>query len=240
MVTRDDWIDVAVSALDEVSIDQLKVLGLARRLGVSRSSFYWFFEDPEELRAELLTVWEGNTSAIVERAERSAPTIVRACLGVFECWTDPQLYVPALDAAVRDWARRDDEAEVRMAAADLRRLDALTEMFLRHDFDPVDAVVRARLLYHSQVGYYVVGTDEPTEIRMAFLQHYLEAMTGRRAEESELAAFEAVVEEIASRQVDESGTARAAGSAGRCRVLRWTGPSVRARRRPRRRAWPRS
>ena len=70
MVTREEWISTAVDALDEVSIDQLKVLGLARRLGVSRSSFYWFFEDPDDLRAELLAIWERNTEAIVERARR--------------------------------------------------------------------------------------------------------------------------------------------------------------------------
>ena len=89
MVTREEWISTAVDALDEVSIDQLKVLGLARRLGVSRSSFYWFFEDPDDLRAELLAIWERNTEAIVERARRPADTIAAACLGVFECWADP-------------------------------------------------------------------------------------------------------------------------------------------------------
>ena len=202
MVTREEWISTAVDALDEVSIDQLKVLGLARRLGVSRSSFYWFFEDPDDLRAEPLAIWERNTEAIVERARRPADTIAAACLGVFECWADPSLYVPALDAAVRDWARRDDEAELRMVAADLRRLDALVQMFRRFDVEPTEALVRARLLYHSQVGYYVVGTDEPVEVRMALLQHYLEAMTGTRATAAELADFEAVVAAIAVRQSD--------------------------------------
>ncbi len=188
-VTRDDWIETALAALDEVAIDQLKVLGLARRLQVSRSSFYWYFEDPAELRAELLALWDNNTESIVERTNRTTQTVVEACLGVFECWADPRLYHDGLDLAVRDWGRRDDSIGVRVAAADQLRQDALTRMFQRHGLSTDEATVRARLLYHSQVGYYATGTNEPIGQRLAFLPYYLEAMAGSRPTEAELDTF---------------------------------------------------
>lgn len=195
-VTRLDWIDAALDVLDEVPVDRLRVLGLASRLSVSRSSFYWYFENLDELHAELLTRWERNTASIVERAERESVSIVAACLGVFECWADPRLYNASLDLAVRDWGRRDASVAARVEEADRHRHDALAAMFARHDFDHDDAIVRARLVYHSQVGYYAVGTDESTATRLAYLPHYLEAMTGATPTTTELAEFAAVLGEI--------------------------------------------
>ena len=191
--TRDDWVAAARSALGETPIDGLRVLNLAGDLSVSRSSFYWYFADVDELHAELLAIWARNTASIVERCERSTPSIVAACLGVFECWADEALFDPTLDLAVRDWGRRDVEIATRVADADLRRLDAIAAMFAGHGFDPDDSTVRARLLYHSQVGYYAVGTDEPMDVRVAYLPYYLEAMCAAAPTDEELAAFISVL-----------------------------------------------
>jgi AcrR family transcriptional regulator len=188
-VTRQDWIDAALAALEREPIDQLRILSLAVGLNVSRSSFYWYFEDPEELRRELVVMWEHNTTSIVERAERPAPSIVSSCLGVFECWADPRLYHAALDLSVREWGRRDERVAELVADGDRSRLDALTEMFSRHDFEPMEAAVRARLLYHSQVGYYAVGTDESIPERLRLLPDYLVAMTGQEGTKAEIGAF---------------------------------------------------
>jgi AcrR family transcriptional regulator len=187
--TRQDWIEAALTALENEPIDQIRILNLASVLGVSRSSFYWYFQDPEELRNELLSLWYHNTTSIVGRAEREAETIVAACLGVFECWADPRLYHAALDLSVREWARRNELIAARVADADKARLDSLVEMFLHHDFEPVEATVRARLLYHSQVGYYAVNTVEPIPERLQLLPKYLMAMTGQHGTKAELAAF---------------------------------------------------
>lgn len=188
-VTRDDWVAAAIAAVDERPIDSLKVAVLADTLGVSRSSFYWYFTDRRDFFDAVLAVWDVGTRSIVERAERPADTIAAACLGVFECWADRRLYDPALDLAVRDWARRDTAVAELVHAADQARTTALTAMFRRHGYPAADAVVRARLVYHSQVGYYAVGTSEPTRQRLDFLPHYLRAMTGSDATASELAEF---------------------------------------------------
>lgn len=192
-VTRDDWIQAAVAALEDEPIDRLKVLSLAKALDVSRSSFYWYFAEPDDLLDELLAIWEHNTESIVERSNRPASTPTEACLGVFECWADQKLYNPTLDLAVRDWGRRDRNIANRVETADSQRLNALARMFARHGFDDPEATVRARLLYHSQVGYYAVGTDEPLAMRLAYLPYYLRAMTGTDPTTGEVDAFKAVI-----------------------------------------------
>lgn len=39
------WLEAAYEALKESGIDAVRVMPLAKRLGLSRTSFYWFFED---------------------------------------------------------------------------------------------------------------------------------------------------------------------------------------------------
>ena len=38
-------------------------------------------------------------------------------------------------------------------ASDTRRLSALTDMFARFDYEQLEAVTRARVLYYMQMGY---------------------------------------------------------------------------------------
>ena len=187
--TRQDWVAAARAKLNTVAIDELKILHLAEDLSVSRSSFYWYFSDMAELLDEVVLAWHASTAAIVERTLRPADDITAACLGVFECWSDAQLYDPLLDFAVRDWGRRNDSVAAHVYEADVERLAALAAMFERYGFSEADGMVRARLLYHGQLGYYAAGTDEPTELRLMFLPHYLLALTGVEPSPSELELF---------------------------------------------------
>jgi AcrR family transcriptional regulator len=187
-VSRAEWVGAALEALRSDGIDQVRVLTLAQRLGVKRSSFYWYFQSREDLLDELLGAWSArNTASIVERACRPASTITAAVLGIFECWTDDRFFDPKLDFAVRAWATRDVAIEAVVVGADQTRLDALDAMYARHGFD--DSMVRARVLYYTQVGYYALGIDEPISRRMALAPSYLRALTGQDASANELADF---------------------------------------------------
>jgi len=197
--TREDWIAAARSKLDTVAIDELKILTLAEDLSVSRSSFYWYFSGMAELQEELVAAWGASTTAIVVRAERDAADITAACLGVFECWADRTLSDPPLEFAIRDWGRRNQTIAARVYEADVDRLNALAAMFERFGFTELESMVRARLLYHSQLGYYLVGTVENVEMRLAFLPSYLVALTGVEPARSTVEAFAEYFRELTAR-----------------------------------------
>lgn len=210
-VTRGDWLDEALSALVAEGVEGVRVLALAEHLGVSRSGFYWHFRDRDELLACLLERWRAtNTAAIVERAARPASTMVRAVLNVFECWADERLFDPALDFAVRDWARRDAGVRQAVAAADSERLSAIGAMYRRHGYSEEDALVRARVLYMMQVGYYVLEIREPVKTRLSHLAAYLRSFTGVEPDAGELADFSAFVLDAAGRGGSGEGRLRAA------------------------------
>lgn len=196
-VTREDWLRVAREALVQEGADQVKVAVLADRLSVARSSFYWYFTDRDDLTSALLDEWEAhNTSTIQERARRAAATITEAMLHVFECWADPRLFDVPLEFAVRDWARRDDGVRARLAAADASRIDALAAMHRRFGFGRKEALVRARVQYHSQIGLYALGVEETHEERLRLLPVYLEVFAGAPASRDELRAFERFVRSV--------------------------------------------
>src|SRR6476646_7982115 len=77
--TRDNWLDLALSVLALEGVDRVTVLNLSERLGVSRSSFYWYFKNRDEMLDALLNRWdEINTRSIVAKAQAPAATVNEA------------------------------------------------------------------------------------------------------------------------------------------------------------------
>jgi AcrR family transcriptional regulator len=189
--TKLDWLNLAIDALVNEGIDQVKVQVMARKLGVSRSSFYWFFESIQDLQDQLLAHWlTRNTGPIIERAMRPASTITRAICHVFECWVDPKLFDPNLDIAVRFWGRRDPKVRAIVEQADDQRVDALSRMFKRHGYDEEDAFIRARILYFTQIGHYTLEVQDAPAVRLSHLRAYLQGFTGIEAGAEDVEAFE--------------------------------------------------
>lgn len=185
---------LALQTLIRDGIDRVKIQIMAKQLNVSRSSFYWFFASPQDLNDQMLDQWlEKNTGPIIQRALRPAHTICEAILNVFECWVNEDLFDPHLDVAVRLWARRAPDVLKVVSGADQQRLDALAGMFARHGFAETDALVRARVLYFTQIGQYTLDIREDMALRFSRTRAYLRAFCGQEPTEKELAKFEAVI-----------------------------------------------
>lgn len=192
--TREDWLNLALQTLVKDGIDRVKIQIMAKHLNVSRSSFYWFFKSPQDLYEQMLDHWLAkNTGPIIQRAIRPSATIGEAILNVFECWVDENLFDPYLDIAVRLWARRVPAVLQVVESADQQRLDALTSMFVRHNFSEDDALVRARVLYFTQVGQYTLDVREDLTLRLSRTRAYLQAFGAQDPSEHDIQRFEALV-----------------------------------------------
>ena len=186
-VTRQDWLNAAMEVLIGDGVDQVKILALANRMGVSRSSFYWYFKDRQGLLDALLEEWQGtNTDALVRAAGIEADTITAAVGNVFLGFLDANAFNTALDFAVRDWARRSGEVKRVLDQSDARRIEALAAMFARFGYDKGDARTRAKVLYYMQIGYNGAELKEPLEDRLRQMPGYLAAFTGRAPGQDEV------------------------------------------------------
>ena len=199
-VTRDDWIKVALKALIEDGIEGVKIQKLGASMGVSRSSFYWYFKSRKHLQDALLDHWQQtNTAALVEMAEAPAGTITEAVGNVFRCVINPALFDTRLDFAIRDWARRSHPVRRVLRASEDRRLQALQAMFERHGFCDLDAVARARILYYMQIGYDDAQLDEPMEMRNQLVPAYLRGFTGKEPAPEEIEALRIYAQSLGSK-----------------------------------------
>ena len=189
-VTRADWLNVAMDVLISDGVDQVKVLNLASRMGVSRSSFYWYFKSRQQLLDALLERWQAtNTAAMVAQSQQAVATITEAVCNVQRCVVDPALFDTALDFAIRDWARRSGKVRRLLDQSDARRLDALTAMFARHGYAAAEADARARILYFMQLGYHALDVREPIAERMARIEPYLRGFIGSDPDRTAMADF---------------------------------------------------
>ena len=139
-VTRQDWLNAALAVLKSGGVEAVKVAELAAQLQVSRSSFYWYFTNRQDLLDHLLAGWEArNTRTVVDRCAAPADTITQAVCNFFTCFVDPKLFDRGLDFAVREWARRDTSVRRLIDEADKTRLAAIIAMFERHGYVAEDA-----------------------------------------------------------------------------------------------------
>src|SRR5436190_22955256 len=91
--SQEGWLEAAYHSMLDSRIDSVKILPLAKKLNLSRTSFYWFFKDREELLAALVTRWrDKNTGGIVKQTEAYAESLAEAMLNVFDCWLNNELF----------------------------------------------------------------------------------------------------------------------------------------------------
>lgn len=190
--SRELWLDAAKAAFLDSGIDAVKVQPLASGLGLSRTSFYWFFKDRAAILDALLSAWDNtNTAALIAACDSYAATITEAALNLTAVFLDETRFEPRFDMAVRGWAHQSDAVGQHVAEADERRLAAIRAMFERYGFAPDEADVRARTIYLVQIGYISVQTRETLDLRITRVPAYIKTFTGQTPSDEELARFRA-------------------------------------------------
>lgn len=184
------WLAAAYDLLTENGVEAVKVMPLAKKLGLSRTGFYWHFKDRNALLEAMVRRWEQkNTGNLVARAEAYADTIAEAMFNVFDCWLDETLFDARLDLAIRNWARNDAALQVRLDQADARRQNALMAMFERFDYSPEQAHARTMTVMYTQIGYISMRVKEGVKERIDRMPDYIEVYTGHRPTEAEVERF---------------------------------------------------
>ena len=162
------WVDAAFDLLAEGGIEAVRVDPLAKRLGVTRGSFYWHFKDREALHKAMLKQWRKvATYQVGDRIEREAQDAgerLRRTLAL--PYSGPKAKrAAAIEMAIRFWARRDDEAAHAVQLIDHQRLLYYAKLFAERGHAPDDARKRAYLFYAALMSEAIILTDEQTDIR---------------------------------------------------------------------------
>jgi AcrR family transcriptional regulator len=149
MLDRDAWIKGAIAILAEHGAERLRVEVLAKRLGVTKGSFYWHFKDRRDLQDAVLNFWkEGRIRDIRKQTQAQPGGEVDALLHTIEVYGSARNRKGiSIEAAVRDWARRDAQAAAVVEEVDAERLACACRLFLACGLDDKEAQARSVMLY---------------------------------------------------------------------------------------------
>jgi AcrR family transcriptional regulator len=148
-LTRDDWAAAALDALTEGGVNAVAVEPVAARLGASKSSFYWLFDDRRALLEAALERWERvQTEQVIALLANIADPAGRLRYLIRHAFAAPA----GADLALR--LLTESEPSVRQVAERVtrRRLAILTETFAELGLPPEQARHRAAASYAVYLG----------------------------------------------------------------------------------------
>ena len=152
---REAWIKGAIAILAEHGAESLRVEVLAKRLGVTKGSFYWHFKDRRDLLEAVLDSWkEGRIRDIRKQTQAEPGGEVAALLHTIDVYASARNRKGvSIEAAVRGWARRDPQAVAVVEEVDAERLACACRLFLVCGIAEEEAQARCVMLYAYVLGF---------------------------------------------------------------------------------------
>jgi AcrR family transcriptional regulator len=174
----DDWIQKGYVIVAEEGLAALKVDRLCDRLGVTKGSFYWHFDDMPAYRAALVARWERLRDEDLVRLDAMATLAPRERLSqmMSDLVSAPHWM---MERAMREWARSDKGVAANLRVADRALVAKLRQALLDGGFDADDADLRADALFAAGVGFIHLSGPAPSARQAARRERFLDLMLRR-------------------------------------------------------------
>lgn len=145
-----NWTRAGLEVLAERGPEGVKVEALARRLGVTKGSFYWHFKDRDALLEAMLADWRRRaTLAIIDRFERVSGDAATRLVHLLRLPTTDKSseWGADMELAIRLWGRRDPRARAALEEVDQVRLRYIGGLLSEAGAPPAEVPARAILAY---------------------------------------------------------------------------------------------
>jgi AcrR family transcriptional regulator len=160
------WVAAAMDVIASKGIDGVRVETLARRLHVTKGSFYWHFRDRRHLCDAVLNDWRRRaTLGIIERLEgtREPPGDRLRRLLRLQFDAESAGRMAHVELAIRLWGRTDKKALRVLREVDALRLKYIAGLFEEMQFDTSDARARALVAYsYMRISRGLIKSDDTT------------------------------------------------------------------------------
>jgi len=152
---RPAWIRGAFAILADDGFDGLRVEVLAKRLKVTKGSFYWHFKDRRDLFDAVLAEWRDSRIADIRKQTAAQPGAELAALthtiDVYAAAKNRKGV--AIEAAFRLWARQDSATAAVVEEVDAERLACTHRLFRALGLSEAESAARSVLLYAYVFGF---------------------------------------------------------------------------------------
>jgi len=159
---RSTWIQAAFDTLADEGVGGIRVEILARRLHVTKGSFYWHFKDRQDLLDGILETWKvGRIRDIVKQTRPEAGHEEAQLFHVIDVYSASRNNKGILiELAVREWARRDPAAALTVEEVDAERLRCARDLFVACGVPLGEASTRSVLLYAYVFGVSMMNCEK--------------------------------------------------------------------------------
>lgn len=171
----DDWVACALEVLADEGVAGIKIGTLCKRLGVTKGSFYWHFEDIEAFLGAVAEHWAaGRDEAVASFVELESVEPAQRLRLMLLRFADRSQW--PLERAVREWARTNPFVQERVARTDLVMAGKVKEAFVEIGFSEEDAVLRSQMMFCTGVGL-MFTLPEGTDVDLAVGERMMAVLT---------------------------------------------------------------
>jgi len=149
MLTVEDWLNLALEELRAHGYSALRAQPLAKKLAVTRGSFYHHFESLEAFHTAVIDYWSKKTSGQIalgaqnfDNPAEALDDLLRKTLRSGE----------ALERAIRSWSTIAPSVAEAVERVDQERIGIAEALLREAGLPEADSVARAKLLYWAAIG----------------------------------------------------------------------------------------
>jgi AcrR family transcriptional regulator len=162
-----DWIRAAQAVMATDGVDAVRVEPLAKRLNVTKGSFYWHFKDRNELLEGLLADWRRRAVAGVhQRVVRTHDTPLERLRRLihFPVSSAASRQGGSVELAIRLWGKRDRKAAAAVEEVDEHRISYIASLLSAPGVTEERARAQAFLIYAYMLAEVFVFGPEGAEL----------------------------------------------------------------------------
>jgi AcrR family transcriptional regulator len=143
------WIEAGFAEIARTGVDGVRVEVLAKNLGVTKGGFYRRFRDRAALLDGMLQSWsKGRIAAIEAQTSLDGTTARERLRALIRLYSERMnTEAMAVELAIRQWARSDDNAAAAVAGVDAARLKNVGQLYRATGLSSERADAQAFLFY---------------------------------------------------------------------------------------------
>lgn len=180
-LSSDDWARAALELIAEQGVNALAVEPLARRLGVTKGSFYWHYPTRDALLQAALEHWQREELDALDRMLNASIEGMPDARERLRALIKLVSFEANVHAVYSQLLKAMDHPIVApiIENASLRRIAYLDRAFRQAGLSPADAGLRARLAYSAYIGFMQLNVlMRNTRLEREQFEAYVEHVIG--------------------------------------------------------------
>lgn len=148
-LTPRDWLNLALAELKDHGYSALKAQPLAKKLSVTRGSFYYHFESLEVFHAAVIAHWSECTSGQIIQAAQETNDPHEALHDLLQKTLRSG---QDMERAIRSWSTVQPAVAEAVDKVDQERIKVAETLLVKGGVPKSAAMARAKLLYWAAIG----------------------------------------------------------------------------------------